>query len=136
MLEKKLKESYGLGFVERVLHIKRFFRVSYLTVLRRMADMKLAEHGSLIAKFNTLYKNKYGESLAHHKEPYGLEKPEKNHTALKTRCSRGLSEHLSPKGFGERRDYCQQSSEILNVPLMNIERLSIHGRILPHDRVH
>lgn len=122
--EKKLKESYGLGFVERVLHIKRFFRVSYLTVLRRMADMKLAEHGSLIAKFNTLYKNKYGESLAHHKEPYGLEKPEKEPYGLeKPDVVEDYLSTLVRKALEKDEITVSRAAEILNVPLMNMREI-------------
>lgn len=122
--EKKLKESYGLGFVERVLHIKRFFRVSYLTVLRRMADMKLAEHGSLIAKFNTLYKNKYGESLAHHKEPYGLEKPEKEPYGLeKPDVVEDYLSTLVRRALEKDEITVSRAAEILNVPLMNMREI-------------
>lgn len=74
--DKKLKESYGLGFIDRVLFIKRFFRVSYQTVLRRLSDMKIADYRTLVMKFHALYKNKYGGSLAGQKEPFGLDKPD------------------------------------------------------------
>ncbi|RKY05783.1 MAG: DNA-binding protein [Planctomycetota bacterium] len=111
--EKKLSESYGLGFVERVLHIKRFFRVSYLTILHRMAEMKIAEYGALIKQFNILYK-KYGESLANHKEPCGLDTPDVVEDYLST---------LVRKALEKNEITVSRAAEILNVPLMDMREI-------------
>lgn len=112
--EKKLKESYGLAFVDRVLHIKRFFRVSYLTVLRRVSDMKIADLGTMTMKFRAMYKNKYKDSLANHKEPFGLDKPDFLEDYLMT---------LVRKALDVDEITVSRAAEILNVPLMNMREI-------------
>ncbi|AQQ71698.1 Helix-turn-helix domain protein [Limihaloglobus sulfuriphilus] len=72
--EKKLHESYGLGFVERVLHLKRFFGVSYSSVIHRMSDMGLGEYGKLLPKFIYLYNKGNKEKINSRKEPVPLVK--------------------------------------------------------------
>jgi Zn-dependent peptidase ImmA (M78 family) len=111
--EKKLKESYGLEFVERVLHIKRFFGVSYLAVLHRLADMGIDDYGKLAAKFIALYKNKYGQSLTSHKEPVPLEKPDFVEDYLIS---------LVRKALDKAQITVSRAAEILNVPLMDMRK--------------
>jgi len=112
--EKKLKESYGLDFVERVLHIKRWFRVSYLTVLHRISEMRIAEYKTLIAKFRVMYKNRYGKSLANHNEPSGLDKLDIIEDYLST---------LVRKALDREEITVSRAAEILDIPLMNMREL-------------
>ncbi|MFC1762986.1 helix-turn-helix domain-containing protein [Planctomycetota bacterium] len=71
--DKKMNESYGLGYIDKIMHIKRFFGVSYQTVLRRWIEMNVATPKDLYMKFNRLYQNRFGKSLKKTEEPAGLE---------------------------------------------------------------
>ncbi len=59
------QEARGLSLVDRVLKVKRIFKVSYKTVLYRIQS----DHPNIWAHFYTQYKQQYGTSLANHKEP-------------------------------------------------------------------
>lgn len=69
--EKEWNKNKGLFWVDRILHTKRKFKVSYKTVLRRLIEYKEADN-SIWVSFNVDYYNKYNESLASHREPYAL----------------------------------------------------------------
>jgi len=112
--EKKMSESYGLGFIERVLHIKRFFSVSYRSILYRLADMKAADYKTLNIKFLATYKNKYGRSLKGHKEPYGLEPPDFVEDYLRSLVRRALDKALIT---------VSRAAEILSVPLLEMREI-------------
>lgn len=112
--EKKLKESYGLGFVERVLHLKRFFGVSYLAILHRLADMGIADYGKLAAKFIAIYKITYKKSLNSRQEPVPLAKPDFVEDYLSTLVRRALEKDEIT---------VSRAAEILNVPLMNMREI-------------
>lgn len=74
-LEDAWKKAYGLGFVERVLHIKRIFKVSYLCILHRLADLKIiAVYDDAKSKFLDEYQKRYGEKLGEKDEPFPLAK--------------------------------------------------------------
>ena len=76
LMPKKLflqqwEASVGGRFVERVLRVKRFFRVSYLTVLHRLVEEKLVDP-NVYVKFPIAYRETTGESLRNHREPNAL----------------------------------------------------------------
>jgi len=112
--EKKLNESYGLGFIDRILHIKRFFGVSYLAVLHRLADMGVADYGKLMAKFMAIHKKKYGKSLNSRQEPYPLAKPDFVEDYLSS---------LVRKALDEEEITVSRAAEILSVPLMDMREI-------------
>ena len=60
--DKQWQETGGLPFVQRVLHIKRLFRVSYKTVLYRLIELGLASE-TVWQKFSFEYKRRYGKAL-------------------------------------------------------------------------
>ena len=66
-------ENYGLPFVERVITVKRIFRVSYKTVLFRLAT-HFPNSGNIWARFNSDYKRIEGKSLLRNDEPEALMK--------------------------------------------------------------
>jgi Zn-dependent peptidase ImmA (M78 family)/DNA-binding XRE family transcriptional regulator len=66
--EKELEETKGLHWIDAILHIKRKFKISYLTVLQRLKDMKYTDN-DIYRKFNIGIKQKYGISLKNHNEP-------------------------------------------------------------------
>lgn len=72
-LKKEWEESKGLAFVDRVLKIKKIFKVSYMTVLIRLVQMGIAaSHTNLIVQFRKDYKTKYLRDLKGHYEPEAL----------------------------------------------------------------
>ena len=68
---KEWNASAGLHPVDRVLKVKRIFRVSYKTILWRLKELGLADD-SIWKNFNIAYKKKYNQSLAGHKEPFAI----------------------------------------------------------------
>ncbi len=75
-LGKSWEDSKGLHWVERVLHIKKLFKVSYMTVLVRIGQLlALPDPGTVIAQFRREYEERYGQSLKGHHEPDSLAGP-------------------------------------------------------------
>ena len=66
-------EASGLGLVERVFKLKRIFKVSWQTVLYRVAaPLPKGERSKFWAQFNAAYKQQYGEGLTRGSEPDAL----------------------------------------------------------------
>ncbi|NCC64545.1 MAG: ImmA/IrrE family metallo-endopeptidase [Spirochaetia bacterium] len=69
-LDKEWEESRGLAFVDRVLKIKRIFKVSYMTVLIRLYQIgKASSYTTLIIRFRQEYLTRYGHDLKGYYEP-------------------------------------------------------------------
>ncbi len=71
LFAKEWDETRGLPFVNRVLKVKRMFRVSYLTVLHRLIDQH-PEHfprDSTYAMFAAAFRRQFGRGLTRHDEP-------------------------------------------------------------------
>ncbi|MFH0907470.1 MAG: XRE family transcriptional regulator [bacterium] len=69
----KWSEYKGLHLFDRVLKVKRYFQVSYKTVLRRLIAMGVAEP-SIWAQFYKYYAMRFGKKLAGKQEPLSIEK--------------------------------------------------------------
>ena len=69
------EENKGLHWVDNVLHIKRVYKVSYLTVILRLVKLGVNEsYPSLCAKFIESLKIKYGKTVRTRKEePFPLD---------------------------------------------------------------
>jgi Zn-dependent peptidase ImmA (M78 family) len=81
-LEKEWTEGKGLHFVDRVLKIKKIFKVSYKTLLIRLVQMgKASSLTELIIKFSQDYKAMYHHDLKGHYEPESLSADESNPVA-------------------------------------------------------
>lgn len=70
---KEWENTRGLRLVERVLHVKRIFRVSYQTVIFRLIEMKCADPAKIWMHFKAEYRWRYGQSLTKKVEPAPLE---------------------------------------------------------------
>ena len=112
--KKKWEESYGLGFAEKVLHIKRFFGVSYLTVLYRLNVMGIADFRTLMFKFTANYEAQYDEALDSHKEPIPLAKSDFVEDYFRL---------LVRKALEKAEITISRAAEILNVPLMDMRKM-------------
>lgn len=72
--QKEWQESRGLGFVDRVFKIKRIFRVSWQTVVYRVASpFPRPEREALWERFYADYERQTGSRLLRSTEPDGLE---------------------------------------------------------------
>ncbi|MGF1643239.1 MAG: ImmA/IrrE family metallo-endopeptidase [Thiotrichales bacterium] len=66
-------DAEGLPLIDRVLKIKRVFRVSWRTVLYRIAEQLPEDKRPIIWRdFNLAYQNRHGRSLLKHDEPDGI----------------------------------------------------------------
>ena len=84
----KYKESYGMHPVERILFVKRYFKVSYQTVLKRLSV--LTGNNDIFIKFAIEYKKKYKKDLKNHAEPYKLDDIDFSEERFKTLIREGL----------------------------------------------
>lgn len=66
--ESEWRDTYGHGFVERVIKVKRIFRVSYATVLYRLIELGHVDR-SIWMKFAVQYKRITGRALSRKEEP-------------------------------------------------------------------
>lgn len=73
LFKQELEEAWGLSWYDRIFKLKRIFRVSYRSVLYRVASqLPAAEKKRVWIQFNTEYKRKNGRSLPGTVEPEGL----------------------------------------------------------------
>jgi Zn-dependent peptidase ImmA (M78 family)/transcriptional regulator with XRE-family HTH domain len=73
LFDKEWEEARGFGFVDRVLKVKRIFKVSWQTVVYRVASrMAEAERPKLWKSFHALYAQQYGHELGKVDEPKSL----------------------------------------------------------------
>lgn len=98
--QSEWKKASGLGFVDRVLTVKRIFRVSWKTVVYRVAATS-AEPSRVWAQFYGDYKRLYGRGLRAVDEPGGLSKDE-FHPRPAPRMA-DEPDHLLPRDFVEER---------------------------------
>lgn len=71
VFEREWEDTSGLAFVDRVLKVKRMFRVSYQTVLYRLATTTSLADG-VWAKFQAGYRQRTGRTLSKYDEPIPL----------------------------------------------------------------
>jgi len=68
---KEWNEAAGLHWVERVLKVKRIFRVSYKTVLFRLIEHDIVDE-SIWVRFQQAYKQKFNKTLLFKEEPIAI----------------------------------------------------------------
>ena len=98
---KEWNETYGLAFVDRVLKVKRIFRVSYRTVLHRLAP-EYRGPGNIWACFQMEYKRRSGRTLLRDDEPNALVQDAFRASFPEDR-SAGEPDSLSPVDFIQDR---------------------------------
>ena len=65
------QRSLGLNFYERVIYVKKKFKVSYSAVLTRLVQLQIADN-SVFPKFKKLYSQRTGQILKNNQEPEPL----------------------------------------------------------------
>ena len=77
LFEKEWQEARGLGIVDRVFKVKRIFKVSWQSVLYRVAaDRPKGERSKLWQQFNVAYKIRFKQPLTRLSEPEALDPKE------------------------------------------------------------
>lgn len=71
VFQREWAETYGLPIIDRVLKVKRMFRVSYKTVLYRLSETT-GEGGAIWPRFQMEWKRRFGRSLFKEDEPQAL----------------------------------------------------------------
>jgi Zn-dependent peptidase ImmA (M78 family)/DNA-binding XRE family transcriptional regulator len=94
--ESEWDATYGVPFIDRVLKVKRMFRVSYKTVLQRLADTRPAGVNYFV-RFQVEHKRRFGHTLTKADEPHRL----KDGFPEPRRASE--PDHLSPSDFAGDR---------------------------------
>jgi Zn-dependent peptidase ImmA (M78 family)/transcriptional regulator with XRE-family HTH domain len=101
--EVEWNDTYGMPLVERVLKVKRMFRVSYRTVLHRLAPRYRKKKGANIwTLFQVHYKRRYGVTLLRDDEPEALAADAFRASFPESRRA-SEPEHLSHADFAEDR---------------------------------
>jgi Zn-dependent peptidase ImmA (M78 family) len=74
VFQREWDQARGLGFVDRVFKAKRIFRVSWQTVLYRVAlGLPEADRSKVWPRFHSAYKRRHGTSLTRRAEPEPLD---------------------------------------------------------------
>jgi Zn-dependent peptidase ImmA (M78 family) len=98
---KEWDETYGLAFADRVLKVKRIFRVSYRTVLHSLAPSYKGP-GNIWARFQMEYQRRNGRTLLRDDEPNALAQDAFRASFPEDR-SAGEPDSLSPMDFIQDR---------------------------------
>jgi Zn-dependent peptidase ImmA (M78 family)/transcriptional regulator with XRE-family HTH domain len=102
VFRREWAETYGLPLVARVIKVKRIFRVSYRTVLYRLAPTYSGWAPNIWVHFRTDYKRGTGQSLSKTDEPAALTVSE--FLTAAPEALRGREpDHLSAGDFREDR---------------------------------
>ena len=74
VFQKEWSDAAGVGFYERVLKVKRIFRMSWRSVLYRLAlALPAAQRRDVWQRFNLEHERRTGQKLLKHHEPDGVE---------------------------------------------------------------
>jgi len=137
IFRKEWDDTAGLPLVDRVLKVKRVFRMSWRTVLYRIAQWQPQDRRSLVwQRFNEEYRLRKGRSLLKHDEPYGITReiyqdpmavrpagvepaPMEQHDFQMDRLSR-----LVRKAIGNEVISLSRGAEILRLSLKQMRELS------------
>jgi Zn-dependent peptidase ImmA (M78 family)/DNA-binding XRE family transcriptional regulator len=98
---KEWDETYGMAFIDRVLKVKRIFRVSYRTVLYRLSEMGVVGT-DVWQRFQTEYKKRHGRTLLKSDEPAALA-ADAFRASFPEPSRAGEPEELSPADFMDDR---------------------------------
>ncbi len=101
---KEWSETAGMAFVERVLKVKRIFRVSYKTVLYRL-QQEVGGDVNVWQMFQNAYRVAHGRTLGKDAEPEGL-RVDAYHGSFPESSRSGEPDDLSPSDFrGDRLSF-------------------------------
>ncbi len=99
--QKEWDETYGLALVNRVLKVKRIFRVSYRTVLHRLVS-RYRGPKNIWVRFQMDFKRRHGRTLLRDDEPAALAQ-DAFRASFPESSSAGEPDKLSPADFTQDR---------------------------------
>jgi Zn-dependent peptidase ImmA (M78 family) len=67
--DREWRETSGLAFPDRVMKVKRIFRVSYKTVLFRLVEEGVVD-SAIWRQFNVIFEKRYRRKLSYKEEPF------------------------------------------------------------------
>ncbi len=126
------ESAAGLGLVDRVLKVKRIYRVSWRTVLYRLQELGVSDQG-IWPRFQAAYRRQAGTTLGGHDEPLPLKKVD-----FAPESSRAKEpEHMADVDFVQDRLFrlvreaveadaitLSRAAEVLEMPLPAMRELS------------
>ena len=119
-LRRELEQPASPDFVSRVIRLKRHFRVSYLTILRRMSQDTGGDHTDLIKTFRWRWKRRMGESLEKHREPEPLREED---FPANTRFR-----NLVKEAYVAERITTSRAAELLGISVMRLRSAAARWR--------
>lgn len=132
LFRKEWQETAGLPLLDRVLKVKRVFRVSWRMVLYRVAEGLPEERRPFVwQRFNLEYKQRHkGQSLLKHDEPFGI--PSDHYKARSEPEGMGKHDFQSDRLYRLVRKAVEneiitlsRAAEILRLPLEEMRDLSM-----------
>ncbi|MBN1696751.1 MAG: ImmA/IrrE family metallo-endopeptidase [Spirochaetales bacterium] len=122
-LRREWNESGGLHWVDAVLRIKKIYKVSYITVLKRLAQLdNNLDYGDLIKNFAVYYKRLHNHDLKNHYEPDALSRND----LVEDRFSRLVREAYEKEIISLSR-----AAEILGVSMDSMRELLVSWKEMP-----
>jgi Zn-dependent peptidase ImmA (M78 family) len=135
VFRKEWEETYGMALVDRVLKVKRMFRVSYRTVLYRLGETTPLGSG-IWRRFQGEFQSRYGRTLLKDDEPEALA-ADAFRASFPEPTRAGEPEDLSPVDFMEDRlsrlvrravereeISLSRGAELLGLSLLDMRRLA------------
>ena len=111
--------NIGFALGGTVLHVKRIYKVSYRTVLKRLIDIGRADN-NVFMKFAAEYKKNFGHDLKNHYEPNALEEPD---ALLKTDFMAHRLNRLVREAYEKEIITMSKAAEILQIPLIKMREI-------------
>lgn len=119
VFNREWQDARGLPLLDRVLKVKRIFRVSYRTVLYRLSEQK--PYGKAIwQQFQLAYQEQFEKSLGQSEEPSSLLPRDFNATMVEPRAA-GEPKRLNSLDFVEDR-LCRLVRAALEKELISVSR--------------
>ncbi|HUH01419.1 MAG TPA: XRE family transcriptional regulator [Kofleriaceae bacterium] len=135
IFSKEWEEARGHSLVDRVLKIKRIFRVSYKTVLYRIQET-MPIGGDIWKKFAWEYRQRFGRTLRFTEEPNGVA-ADSFSAAIAETLAAAEPEHMARSDFQtdrlarlvrtaveEERITLARGAEILGIPLREMRQVA------------
>jgi len=118
---KEWNEAAGLHYVDRVLKVKRIFRVSYKTVLIRLQEEGVKDDSAWV-QFSAAFRKRYNRKLAYREEPMGIDPAEpfgmQEFDFFEDRFSR-----LTREALEKDRISLSRGAEMLRIGLVEMQEL-------------
>ncbi len=127
---KEWDYAAGLHWVDRVFKVKRIFRVSYKTVLKRLLEKELVSD-NIWAKFHIAYKQRFRRSLGFRDEPLSMEESVEPFRLQQFDFFEDRLSLLTKKAVGEDKISLSRGAEILGIGIEEMQdRLKNWGGII------